>query len=78
MYSPKTIEYFRSPEFAGEMKDFDAVGQAGNIKCGDIMKVFLKVEEGVIKDIKFLTYGCVAAIASSEAMCRLVKGKKIE
>lgn len=78
MYSQKTIKYFRSPEFAGEMNEPDAVGQAGNLKCGDIMKVFLKIEDGVIKDISFLTYGCIAAIASSEAMCKLIKGKKIE
>ena len=77
-YSPKTLEYFKSLEFAGEMKNPDAVGQVGNIKCGDVMRVFLKVDVDVITDIRFLTYGCIAAIASSEAMCQLVKGKKIE
>lgn len=77
-YSKKTVGYFRDPKFAGEMKDADAVGQVGNIRCGDVMKVFLKIEEGVIKEIKFLTYGCIGAIAASEAMCRLAKGKTVE
>jgi nitrogen fixation NifU-like protein len=76
-YSPKTIDYFRNPKSAGELKGADAIGEVGNIKCGDIMKVFLKIEKDVIIDIKFLTYGCIGAIASSEAMCKLVKGKEI-
>ncbi|MBR9683909.1 iron-sulfur cluster assembly scaffold protein [Candidatus Woesearchaeota archaeon] len=78
MYSEKILEHFKSLEYAGEMKNPDAVGQVGNIRCGDVMKVFLKIKDGVVVDIKFLTYGCIAAIASSEAMCRIVKGKKIE
>jgi len=77
-YSKKTIEYFRNPRFAGEMKDADAVGEVGNIKCGDIMRVYLKIKGGVIEEVSFLTYGCIGAISSSEAMCKLVKGKKIE
>jgi nitrogen fixation NifU-like protein len=77
MYSKKAIDYFRNPKHAGEMKNPDAVGKVGNIRCGDVMKIFLKIDKGVIKDIKFLTYGCIGAIASSEAMCRLAKGKKI-
>ena len=78
MYDKKTIERFRNPKFSGEIKNADAVGEEGNIKCGDIMKIFLKIDKDVIKDIKFQTYGCVAAIASSDAMCEIVKGKKIE
>ena len=78
MYDKKTIERFRNPKFAGEIKNADAVGQKGNINCGDIMKIFLKIDKGVIKDIKFQTYGCVAAIASSDAMCEIAKGKKVE
>jgi nitrogen fixation NifU-like protein len=76
-YSKKAINYFRNPKFAGEMKKFDTVGEVGNVNCGDVMRIFLKINDGAIKDIRFLTYGCIGAIASSEAMCKLVKGKKI-
>jgi nitrogen fixation NifU-like protein len=80
MYSKETIKRFQKPKFVGEMKDADAVGQEGNVKCGDIMKIFLKVDDKSekIKDIKFQTYGCVAAIAASDAMCELAKGKTIK
>lgn len=79
MYDKKTMDRFKSPQFSGEMKDADAVGQEGNVKCGDIMKIFLKIDDSeTITDIKFQTYGCVAAIASSDAMCELVKGKKVD
>ena len=78
MYSKKTIDHFKKPKFAGEMKNADAVGEVGNIKCGDVMKMFLKVKDGVIKDIKFQTYGCIAAIAASDVMCKLAKGKTLE
>jgi nitrogen fixation NifU-like protein len=78
MYTEKTIKHFRTPKFAGEMKDADAVGEVGNIKCGDVMKMFLKVENNVIKDIKFQTYGCIAAIASSDVMCELAIGKTLD
>ena len=78
MYTEKTIKHFRNPKFAGEMKDADAVGEVGNRRCGDVMKMFIKVEKDVIKDIKFQTYGCIAAIASSDAMCELAKGKTLD
>jgi len=80
MYSKETIKRFQKPKFVGEMKDADAIGQEGNIKCGDIMKIFLKIDPKTekIKDIKFQTYGCVAAIAASDAMCELAKGKTLE
>ena len=77
MYSKKTINRFKNPKFVGEIKNPDAVGEVGNMKCGDIMKIFLKVDNDVIKDIKFKTYGCVAAIAASDAMCEFAKGKKL-
>ncbi len=77
MYSKKAIQYFRKPKYAGEIKKADAVGQVGNIKCGDVMEIFLKIKNNKIKEIKFKTYGCIGAIASSEAMCKLVKGKTI-
>jgi len=76
-YSKKTINRFRNPKFAGEIKNPDAVGQVGNVKCGDVMKIFLKVKDDKVKDIKFQTYGCIAAIAASDAMCELVKGKTL-
>ncbi len=77
-YTKKTIEHFKKPKFAGEMKNPDAVGEVGNIKCGDVMKIFLKVEDDIIKKVKFQTYGCIAAIAASDAMCEIVKGKKLD
>jgi len=80
MYSKETIKRFQKPKFVGEMKDADAIGQEGNVKCGDIMKIFLKIDpkNEKIKDIKFQTYGCVAAIAASDAMCELAKGKTLK
>lgn len=77
-YSKKTIICFRKPKFVGEIKNPDGVGVVGNPRCGDMMKVSLRIRKGVIKEIKFLTYGCIAAIACSEILCRLAKGKKIE
>ena len=67
MYSKETLDRFKNPKFVGEMKDADAIGQEGNVRCGDIMKIFLKIDEekDIIKDIKFQTYGCVAAISAS-------------
>ncbi|MFH1440182.1 MAG: iron-sulfur cluster assembly scaffold protein [Candidatus Woesearchaeota archaeon] len=77
-YSKETMKRFTEPRFAGEMDDANAVGEEGNLKCGDMMRIYLKVEDGVIKDIRFLTYGCVAAIASTDALCEIVKGKTLE
>jgi nitrogen fixation NifU-like protein len=82
-YSKDVIRRFKHPKFAGEIKNADAIGQVGNAACGDIMKVFLKIDknkkgEAKIKDIKFKTMGCVAAIASSDAVCELAKGKTLE
>ena len=77
-YSKKAIEYFKNPKFAGEMKDFDAVGEVGNVACGDIMRIYLKIKDDIVVDIRFLTYGCVGAISASEAMCILVKGKNLD
>lgn len=78
MYTKKVMQRFSKPKFAGEIKDADGVGEVGNMKCGDVMRVYIKVEKNRIKDIKFKTFGCVAAIASSDAMCELAKGKTIE
>lgn len=78
MYNDDLIERFRNPTFAGEMKDADAVGEEGNVKCGDVMQIFLKVKDNKITDISFLTYGCVAAIATTDALCEMAKGMTLE
>ncbi|MFH1802297.1 MAG: iron-sulfur cluster assembly scaffold protein [archaeon] len=78
MYSKETIERFRNPKFAGKLEDADAVGEIGNFKCGDVMKIYLKIKGDLIEDIKFETYGCVAAIASTDMMCELVKGNTLD
>ncbi|MBU0907913.1 MAG: iron-sulfur cluster assembly scaffold protein [Nanoarchaeota archaeon] len=78
MYSAETFERFKNPKFAGQISDADAVGEIGNFKCGDAMKIYLKIKNGKIEDIKFETYGCVAAIASTDMMCELVKGKTLD
>ncbi len=81
-YSKKVIKHFLEPENFGKMKNPDSVGEVGNPRCGDIMKIYLKVgkKDGgdIIKDIKFETLGCVAAIASSDVICGLVKQKTLE
>jgi len=78
MYSKKIINRFQKPKFAGEIKKADAVGEVGNVKCGDIMRVYLKIDGDKIKDIRFKTYGCVAAIASTDYLCEIVKGKTLD
>lgn len=83
LYSKKTINHFRNPHNYGEIKNPSAVGEAGNVVCGDVMTLYLKIDKNdknqeVIKDIKFKTYGCVAAIATSSVITDLVKGKTIE
>lgn len=78
MYTKKVLEHFRNPKHAGEIKDPDAYGKVGNISCGDIMELFLKIEEGRITDVKFKTYGCAAAIASTDILCEMIKGKTVE
>ncbi|MDD5178258.1 MAG: iron-sulfur cluster assembly scaffold protein [Candidatus Nanoarchaeia archaeon] len=78
MYSESIIKRFRNPKFAGEIKNADGVGEEGNIRCGDIMKVYIKVKNNKITDAKFKTFGCAAAIAASDALCELSIGKTIE
>lgn len=77
-YSKKVFDHFQKPKFAGELKDADAVGEEGNIRCGDVMKIYIKVKDNVIIDIRFKTYGCIAAIAASDTLCELAKGKTLE
>lgn len=74
IYSEKVLEHFRNPKNQGSMADADAVGQDGNPVCGDVMKIYLKIKEGKIEDIKFETLGCAAAIAVSSALTEMVKG----
>ena len=78
IYSKKTLELFKNPQNMGEIKNPDAEATVGNPTCGDILKVYLKIENNKIKDIKFQTFGCVAAIASSSMTTTLAKGKTIE
>ena len=78
MYSEKVMDHFANPRNMGEIPDADGVGVVGNMKCGDIMKIFLKIEDNIIVDIKFKTYGCGAAVATSSMATELVKGKSIE
>ena len=77
-YSEKVMDHFRNPRNVGEIPDADAVGTAGNPVCGDLMTIFLKIKDDRIVDIKFMTFGCGAAIASSSMATELVKGKTIE
>lgn len=77
-YSDKVMDHFMNPRNAGKMDDADGVGEVGNPKCGDIMKVYIKVKDNVIYDIKFNTFGCASAIATSSMATELIKGKTIE
>ena len=78
MYSQKVMDHFSNPRNVGELKDADGIGEVGNAKCGDIMKIFLKVDKGIIEDVKFQTFGCGAAIATSSMVTEMVKGKNLE
>lgn len=78
MYSEKVMDHFMNPRNVGEIPDADGVGQVGNAKCGDIMKMYLKIENDVITDVKFKTFGCGAAVATSSMATELVKGKTID
>jgi nitrogen fixation NifU-like protein len=77
MYSEKVMDHFSNPRNVGELEDANAVGQVGNPKCGDIMKIFMKIENNVISDIRFKTFGCGAAVATSSMATELVKGKTL-
>ena len=77
-YSQTVMDHFANPRNVGEIKDADGVGEAGNPKCGDIMKIYLKVKDNVIEDVKFKTFGCASAIASSSMATELIKGKTID
>ena len=78
MYSEKVMDHFTNPRNVGEIADASGVGTVGNAKCGDIMRMSLKIENGIIEDVKFKTFGCGAAIATSSMATEMVKGKSIE
>ncbi len=77
LYSEKVMDHFNHPRNVGEIPDADGVGQVGNPVCGDIMKMYLKIEDGVILDVKFKTFGCGSAIATSSMATEMIKGKTI-
>ena len=78
LYSEKVMDHFRNPRNVGVIEDADGVGEVGNAKCGDIMKMYLKIEDDIVKDVKFETFGCGSAIASSSMATELIKGKPVE
>lgn len=78
MYTEKVMDHFTNPRNVGEIPDADGVGEVGNPACGDIMKMYIKVKDNTIKDIKFKTFGCGAAIATSSMVTEMAKGKSLE
>lgn len=78
LYSEKVMDHFRNPRNVGEIENADAIGEVGNAKCGDIMRMYLKIDNGIITDVKFKTFGCGSAIATSSMATELIKGKPIE
>ena len=77
LYSEKVMEHFRNPRNVGVIEDANGIGEVGNAKCGDIMKMYLKIEDDVIQDVKFETFGCGSAIASSSMATELIKGQPV-
>ncbi len=78
LYSEKVMDHFQNPRNLGKMDDADGIGEVGNAKCGDIMKMYIKVKDGIISDVKFNTFGCGSAIATSSMATEMIKGKPIE
>ena len=78
MYSEKVMEHFSNPRNVGEIEDADGIGEVGNPVCGDLMTIYIKVDDGRLSDVKFKTFGCGAAIATSSMITELAKGKTIE
>ncbi|MDR1378921.1 MAG: Fe-S cluster assembly scaffold protein NifU [Synergistaceae bacterium] len=77
-YSDKVMDHFSNPRNVGEIEKPDGIGEAGNPKCGDIMKIYLRVKDNVIEDVKFKTFGCASAIASSSMATEMIKGKTVD
>ena len=78
LYSDTVMDHFRNPRNVGSIDDADGVGEVGNAKCGDIMKIYLKIEDNIITDVKFETFGCGSAIASSSMATEMIKGKPVD
>lgn len=78
IYTDKVMDHFQNPRNVGEIEDANGIGEVGNAKCGDIMKIYLKVEDNIIKDVKFKTFGCGSAIASSSMATEMIKGKTLD
>jgi len=78
LYSEKVLDHFANPRNVGEIENADGIGEVGNAKCGDIMKMYLKIDNGIITDVKFKTFGCGAAVATSSMATELIKGKPID
>lgn len=78
LYSEKVMDHFANPRNVGEMENADGIGEVGNAKCGDIMKMYLKIDSGIITDVTFKTFGCGAAVATSSIATELIKGKTID
>ena len=78
LYSEKVMDHFLHPRNVGNIEDADGVGEVGNAKCGDIMKMYLKINDDIITDVKFETFGCASAIASSSMATELIKGQRVE
>ena len=78
LYSEKVMDHFRNPRNVGEIPDADGIGEVGNAKCGDIMRMYIKVSDNIITDVKFMTFGCGSAIATSSIATEMIKGKSID
>lgn len=78
LYSEKVMDHFRNPRNVGTIENADGIGEVGNAKCGDIMKIYLKIDNNIISDVKFETFGCGSAIASSSMATEMIKGKSID
>ena len=77
LYSEKVMDHFRNPRNVGVIENADGVGEVGNAKCGDIMKMYLRIEDDIVQDVKFETFGCASAVASSSMATELIKGKPV-